>query len=93
MAGDDRQLQRFEVDHDATLIDETHTAMQIAPIDVQFNSASLWNRFLTNAAGPFNNLVFGVLLYVVSAFMLCGAPVNLPQLGAIAPNSPAAQAH
>jgi len=67
--------------------------MQIAPIDVQFNSASLWNRFLTNAAGPFNNLVFGVLLYVVSAFMLGGAPVNRPQLGAIAPNSPAAQAH
>lgn len=93
VAGDDRQLQRFEVDHDATLIDETNTAMQIAPIDVQFNSASLWNRFLTNAAGPFNNLVFGVLLYVVSAFMLGGAPINRPQLGAIAPNSPAAQAH
>lgn len=91
--GDEQILRRYSVDHDATIIDETGTEMQIAPIDVQFNSASLLNRFLTNLAGPFNNLVFGIIVYIISAFLIGGPVSSGNKLGEIQPNSPAAQVH
>ncbi|UQS83494.1 RIP metalloprotease RseP [Bombilactobacillus thymidiniphilus] len=92
-AGDDQTVKRFAVNHDAIIIDETGAPMQIAPIDVQFNSASLKNRLVTNLAGPFNNIVFGILVYIFSAFLLGGAPVSTSQLGTIQANSPAEHAH
>ena len=89
--GDEQILRRYTVDHDATIIDETGTEMQIAPVDVQFNSASLLNRFLTNLAGPFNNLVFGIIVYIISAFLIGGPLSSGNKLGEIQPHSPAAQ--
>lgn len=89
--GDEQILRRYAVDHDATIIDETGTEMQIAPVDVQFNSASLLNRFLTNLAGPFNNLVFGIIVYIISAFLIGGPLSSGNKLGEIQPHSPAAQ--
>lgn len=91
-AGDDEHLKRWSVNHDAVLIDQSNNAMQIAPLDVQFNSASLWHRFLTNLAGPLNNIIFGMLVYILCAFILGGAPSNAAKLGTIQAHSPAAQA-
>ncbi|NVY97028.1 RIP metalloprotease RseP [Lactobacillus sp. DCY120] len=85
-------LRRFEVDHDAVIVDQNRTALQIAPRDVQFNSASLLNRFLTNLAGPFNNIVFGILVSILGVFLLGGAPSNSNQVGTVTAHSPAAQA-
>ncbi|UQS81586.1 RIP metalloprotease RseP [Bombilactobacillus folatiphilus] len=91
-ASDDEHLKRLDVDHDAILVDSSNNPMQIAPLDVQFNSASLFHRFITNIAGPFNNIVFGMLVYLLSAFLLGGAPSNSTQLGTIQAHSPASQA-
>ncbi|MBA1394206.1 RIP metalloprotease, partial [Lactobacillus sp. XV13L] len=77
---------------DATIIDESGSEMQIAPLDDQFNSASLLNRFLTNLAGPFNNLVFGIIVYIISAFLIGGPLSSGNKLGEIQAHSPAANA-
>lgn len=93
VSGDEQTLHRYAVHHDATIVDETGTEMQIAPQDVQFNSASLLNRFLTNFAGPFNNLIFGIIVYIISAFLIGGPLSSGNKLGEIQPNSPAAAVH
>ncbi|WP_439646131.1 site-2 protease family protein [Lentilactobacillus senioris] len=51
--GDETEVKRFNVDHDATIIESDGVEVQIAPKDVQFQSASLKNRMLTNFAGVF----------------------------------------
>ncbi|MCH4170506.1 MAG: RIP metalloprotease RseP [Lactobacillus sp.] len=90
--GDESELKRFDVAHDATVIEKDGTEVQIAPIDVQFQSASLPKRMLTNFAGPMNNFIFAILVFIVLAFIQGGVPTNTNTMGAIQADSPAAQA-
>ena len=50
----------YAVDHDATIIHEDGVEVRIAPKDVQFQSAKLWQRMLTNFAGPMNNFILAL---------------------------------
>ena len=70
--GDESQEKRFEVDHDATIIEEDGIETQIAPRDVQFQSASLGRRMATNFAGPLNNFILSFVLFTIVAFMIGG---------------------
>ncbi|MDO1605514.1 RIP metalloprotease RseP [Lactobacillus sp. YT155] len=72
--GDESQEKTYHVDHDATIVEEDGTEVLIAPRDVQFQSASLLNRILTNFAGPFNNMILSIVAYLLVAFMLGGIP-------------------
>lgn len=74
------------------MIEKDGTEVQIAPIDVQFQSASLPKRMLTNFAGPMNNFIFAILVFIVLAFIQGGVPTNTNTMGAIQADSPAAQA-
>ncbi|WP_306766725.1 MULTISPECIES: RIP metalloprotease RseP [unclassified Streptococcus] len=64
----------YSVDHDATIVEKDGTEVRIAPLDVQYQNASLLGRFLTNFAGPFNNFVLGVLAFSLLLFIQGGAP-------------------
>ncbi|MFD1672843.1 RIP metalloprotease RseP [Agrilactobacillus yilanensis] len=89
--GDEQELKRFEVWHDATVIEKDGTEVQIAPIDRQFRSASLPKRMITNFAGPMNNFIFAILIFIVLAFMRGGVPQNTNEVGQIMADSPAAK--
>ncbi|WP_125768598.1 RIP metalloprotease RseP [Companilactobacillus furfuricola] len=91
--GDESETKRFEVDHDATIVEEDGTEVQIAPRDVQLQSVSVWKRMITNFAGPFNNFVLAIVLSILAAFMMSGGVLtNTNQLGEIQHNSVAQKA-
>lgn len=67
--GDERQTVTYAVAHDAILIEEDGTEVRIAPRDVQFQSAKLWQRMLTNFAGPMNNFLLTIAIFILIAFL------------------------
>ncbi|MGF2144607.1 RIP metalloprotease RseP [Vagococcus fluvialis] len=83
--GDDSLEKRFTVAHDATIIEEDGLETQIAPRDVQFQSASLGRRMMTNFAGPMNNFILSFILFTIVAFMLGGIykPDNSSTIGGV----------
>lgn len=88
--GDDTEAVTYPVDHDATIIEADGTEIRIAPRDVQFQSAKLWQRMLTNFAGPMNNFILAIFLFIVLAFMQGGIQVtNTNQIGAVLPDGAA----
>ena len=91
--GDESQEMTYKVQHDATVIEENGTEVRIAPRDVQFQSAKLGSRILTNFAGPMNNFILTVVLFIAQAFLQGGVAVyNTNQIGEVQENSPAATA-
>lgn len=63
------EVKTYSVDHDATVVEEDGTELRIAPIDVQYQSASLPGRMMTNFAGPLNNFILGIVACILVAFM------------------------
>jgi len=55
-----------------------------------YNFQPVWKRFLIVFSGPFFNLVFAALIFVL--VFLSGVPVPLPDIGKVDENSPAAAA-
>lgn len=91
--GDESQETTYKVQHDATVIEESGTEVRIAPRDVQFQSAKLGSRILTNFAGPMNNFILTVLLFIALAFLQGGvANYDTNQIGTVQSGSPAAAA-
>ncbi|MDR1012694.1 MAG: RIP metalloprotease RseP [Lactobacillales bacterium] len=91
--GDQTKAITYKVDHDAFIIEEDGTEILIAPKDVQMQSASVMNRILTNVAGPMNNFILGILLFVLLAFIQGGSPINnTNQIGSVQKNSLAQKA-
>lgn len=72
--GDEANERTYPVNHDAMIIEEDGTEIQIAPRDVQFDSAKLSKRMMTNFAGPMNNFILTVVLFIIVAFMQGGVP-------------------
>lgn len=90
--GDEDQMKVYSVDHDAILVEPDGTSVQIAPRDVQFQSASLPARMAVNFAGPFNNFVLSLVVFIILGFTLPGIPTNSNKLGSVVHNSVAAKA-
>ncbi|WP_242361004.1 RIP metalloprotease RseP [Limosilactobacillus antri] len=90
--GDESELKTYPVNHDATVVEHDGTAVQIAPRDVQFRSASLPARMMTNFAGPLNNFILSLLVFIILGFTLAGVPTNSNQIGKVNPGSVAAKA-
>ena len=68
------ETRTFKVDRDATIIEEDGTEVRIAPLDVQYQNASIWGRLMTNFAGPLNNFILGILTFILFFFIQGGAP-------------------
>ncbi|WP_334328519.1 RIP metalloprotease RseP [Companilactobacillus sp. HBUAS59699] len=90
--GDETAIKTYSVDHDATIVEEDGTEVQIAPRDVQLQSVSVWKRMITNFAGPFNNFILAIVCAIIAAFMMNGVVQNTNQLGEIQSGSVAAKA-
>lgn len=92
--GDESEEKVFPVSHDATIIEEDGIETQIAPRDVQFQSASLGRRMMTNFAGPMNNFILAAVLFILVAFMQGGKYVEDPSnaIGGVVQDGVAAKA-
>ena len=62
----------FAVDHDATVVEADGTEVRIAPLDVQYQNATIWGKLITNFAGPMNNFILGVIVFWILIFMQGG---------------------
>ena len=90
--GDESEVKVYSVNHDAVVIERDGTQVQIAPRDVQFRSASLPARMMTNFAGPMNNFILSLVVFIILGFTLAGVPTNSNQIGKVNSGSVAAQA-
>lgn len=91
--GNEQEKVAYAVDHDATIIHEEGVEVRIAPKDVQFQSAKLWQRMLTNFAGPMNNFILAFVLFTGLVFAQGGVQdVNTTSISGIQNGSPAAEA-
>lgn len=80
------------VSKQATIIESDGTEVVVAPIERQFNSASLWNRIKTNAAGPMNNFILSIIIFIIVGFLQGGVPSNDPVIGQVSDQSAAHEA-
>ncbi|WP_461239596.1 RIP metalloprotease RseP [Paucilactobacillus sp. N302-9] len=90
--GNEDELQRYDVDHDASIIETDGVQVRIAPRDVQFQSAKLPQRMMTNFAGPMNNFILAIIVFIILGFMLPGIPTNSNTLGGVTNGSVAQKA-
>ncbi|MBS7885890.1 site-2 protease family protein [Streptococcus suis] len=66
------ESKTYKVDHDATIVEEDGTEVRIAPLDVQYQNATVWGRLMINFAGPMNNFILGILVFILLFFMQGG---------------------
>lgn len=66
------ETKTFPVSHDATIVEEDGTEIRIAPLDVQYQNATIWGRLITNFAGPMNNFILGTFVFILLAFLQGG---------------------
>ncbi len=65
--------------------------VQSGDLEKSFSNKSLGKRIAIVAAGPIFNFILAIVVFA-SIFMFFGTPVLINQIGAVEPNSPAAQA-
>ncbi|MFL2106503.1 RIP metalloprotease RseP [Desemzia sp. FAM 23991] len=85
--GESDETVRYSVKRDALMIEEDGTEVQIAPLDVQFQSASLPQRMMTNFAGPMNNIILAIVAFILLAFIQGGVYTTESQIGNVLPDS------
>ncbi len=91
--GKGNEVSTYKINHDATIMEEDGTEIRIAPIDVQMQSAKIWQRILVNFAGPLNNFILSLGLFILIVFMQGGvANPNSNLLGEVTPESAASAA-
>lgn len=83
------KAQRFAVGKEAELVELDGTILKVAPVERQFQSASIWNRLITNFAGPMNNFILAILAFILVAFLQGGVYTNAPVVGVVVADSPA----
>lgn len=78
--GDESEVKRYAVAHDATIIESDGTELQIAPKDVQFQAASLGRRLMTNFAGPMNNILLAIVTFMIMSVVQGGVAMGTNQV-------------
>lgn len=86
------ETKTYSVDHDATIIEEDGTEVRIAPLDVQYQNASVWGRLITNFAGPMNNFILGLVVFIALAFIQGGVQDLSTNQVRVSENGPVASA-
>ncbi|MBF0779581.1 MULTISPECIES: RIP metalloprotease RseP [unclassified Granulicatella] len=62
----------LSVSKEATFIEENGTEIQVAPIEKQIESIHPLKKMLVNFAGPMNNFILGIVLFILFAFISGG---------------------
>ena len=70
------ESRTYSVDHDATIVEADGTEVRIAPLDVQYQNATIWGRLITNFAGPMNNFILGIVAFWILIALQGGVKNN-----------------
>lgn len=91
--GQGEDVKTYTITHDAMIIEEDGTKIRIAPLDVQMQHASILQRMMVNFAGPLNNFILSLFLFISIVFMQGGVAItNSNKIGEVMPQSAAQQA-
>ncbi|GBG94148.1 metalloprotease RseP [Ligilactobacillus salitolerans] len=90
--GDEEKTRRFSVKDNALVVEKDGTEIQVAPRKVQYQSASLPRRIMTNLAGPLNNFILAIIAFILIAALQGGAVTTINSVGAVQKNSVAQKA-
>lgn len=85
-------LSTYIVDDKAELIETDGTRIRVAPLASRYESASVWNKILTNFGGPLNNFILAIIAFGLVGLLIPGVPTDLNRIGQVVEDSPAAQA-
>ncbi len=88
----DELSKTLAVHHDATIIENNGTEIQIAPRDTWIQSAKVYKRALINIAGPAMNFILALVVFSGLAFALPEVTLNEPIVGTVQNNMPAKEA-
>lgn len=80
----------YQLAHEAYFVENSQLE-RIAPRSARFESKSVWNRFMTLAAGPLMNFVLAFVLFTL-LFYINGKPSEEPVVGLVAEDTPAEEA-
>lgn len=67
------ETKTYSVSREATVIEGDGTEIRIAPLDVQYQNASIFGKLMTNFAGPMNNFILGIVVFVALVFLQGGS--------------------
>ena len=80
------------MDHDATIIEEDGTEVQIAARRCPISKCPGLAASTVNFAGPMNNFILAILTFIIYGLMFGVQVLNTNQIGTVLPGYPAAQA-
>ena len=73
----------FPVKRDAIFVFEKGQTLQIEPYDRTFDSKTKWQRFITLFAGPMNNFILALVVYLIVSFATGVPNYSSNKIGAI----------
>lgn len=84
-------IVRYSVAKKANIIEADGTKLPVAPREMRYESASVWNKMITNFAGPMNNFILSIIAFTIVAFMI-GIPNTDSVIGEVVDGSVAQEA-
>lgn len=82
----------YTISKTAKIIEADGTVVQVAPLESRYESASVWQKMMTNFAGPMNNFILSIIAFTIVGFMLPSVPNTSSVVGTVIESSPAEQA-
>lgn len=84
-------IVRYSVAKKANIIEADGTKLPVAPREMRYESASVWDKMMTNFAGPMNNFILSIIAFTLVAFM-SGIPNTDSVIGEVVDGSVAQEA-
>ncbi|MCW6677019.1 RIP metalloprotease RseP [Aerococcaceae bacterium NML180378] len=86
------EVVSYSVNKKARIIEPDGTSIQVAPIEVTYNSATPWHKMLTNVAGPINNFILSIIVFMIVGLTSAGVANQGSYIGQVVEGEPAALA-
>ena len=84
-------IVRYSVAKKANIIEADGTKLPVAPREMRYESGSVWNKMITNFAGPMNNFILSIIAFTIVALMI-GIPNTDSVIGEVVDGSVAQEA-
>lgn len=85
----EEERMTYQVDPNAFIIEKDGTKVLVSPRETRYESASPWNKIKTNIAGPINNFILSIVIFIGVGFAAGGVASNQAIIGQVQEGSPA----
>lgn len=86
------EIVRYSVSKTAQIVEADGTKVQVSPIETRYESANVWQKMLTNFAGPMNNFILSIIVFAIVGLMMPAIPSDTSEIGDVIEGNPAAEA-